>query len=318
MKTRADYSEVELRTKQIYVEQHKNFLSDDSIFQRHLAAAQNTDTYDLPREFFKGKTILDAGCGNSGYFEVAMYNLGAKNVTCLDIGEEWKAEMDKVLFKHKIPAGFCRYQSGSTTEIPFQDGTFDFAVSYGVLMHLETVEMASTAVSELSRVTRRPGAVYAHIGIDKPGIVDRYIVKALRAAYQEDPEFKAFIDNIDPDAINSELARIYRSCHEHDPRLREVPDSLFSNLITLDSATFWQNMLQVPVQQGPALSEEWGRSEMARNGLVNIRRPKGTYWLRNDFRRFLAPLHFSLGSPLASLFYGNGHVKLTAEKPGKA
>jgi hypothetical protein len=89
---------------------------------------------------------------------------------------------------------------------------------------------------------------------------------------------------------------------------------LLTTLITLDTTTFWQNMLQVPVQQGPLLSEDWGRAEMEKNGLINIRRPKGSYWIRNDFRRFLAPFHYSLQSPIAKLFYGNGHVKLMAEK----
>ena len=83
----------------------------------------------------------------------------------------------------------------------------------------------------------------------------------------------------------------------------------------MDSTTFLQNMLQVPIQQGPLLTEDWGRAQMQANGLVNIRRPKGIYWLRNDFRRFLSPIHFSLESELAKLFYGNGHVKLIAEKP---
>ncbi|MFM8719357.1 MAG: class I SAM-dependent methyltransferase, partial [Chthoniobacterales bacterium] len=142
----------------VYIEQHKNYLKDESIFKRHLATAQNVETYDLPKSYFKGRSVLDAGCGNTGYFEVAMYNLGAKSVTCLDIGEEWKEEIEKVLHKNKIPRGFCVFQSGSTTDIPFPDETFDFVVSYGVLMHLETIELASTGISELARVARKPVA----------------------------------------------------------------------------------------------------------------------------------------------------------------
>ncbi|MCZ2207714.1 hypothetical protein [Cylindrospermopsis raciborskii] len=161
---------------------------------------------------------------------------------------------------------------------------------------------------------RRGGGVYSHIGIDKPGIVDRYIVKALRQAYQEDNEFRNFIDNINPESINNEISLIYRNCQEYDQRLSEFPLQLLTTLITLDTTTFWQNMLQVPVQQGPLLSEDWGRVEMEKNGLINIRRTKGSYWIRNDFRRFLAPFHYSLESPIPKLFYGNGHVKLMAEK----
>jgi ubiquinone/menaquinone biosynthesis C-methylase UbiE len=87
-----------------------------------------------------------------------MYNLGVKHVTCLDIGDEWKGELSKILSKYKIPTGFCDFVSGTTTELPFSDETFDFVASNGVLMHLETVDMASVAIKELSRVARGGGA----------------------------------------------------------------------------------------------------------------------------------------------------------------
>jgi hypothetical protein len=145
--------------------------------------------------------------------------------------------------------------------------------------------------------------------------VDRYIVKTLRSAYQEDEEFRSFIDTINPKFINSAILEFFNKCSKYDPRLVEISEDLLNNLITLDSTTFWQNMLQVPIQQGPKLSEEWGMKTMSKHGLKNIRRPAGTYWIRNDFRGYLAPIHFSLDSPIARLFYGNGHVKLIADKP---
>jgi len=309
----SNYSDTEIKTKQIYIEQHKNYRRDKSIFQRHLNSAVDLATYDVDSDYFLGKHILDAGCGNTGYFQVAMFRLGARHVTCLDIGDDWKYEMEKVLMDNEIPKEFCDFVDGSTTDLPFPEGSFDFVASNGVIMHLETVEMAKLAISELSRVVRRGGGVYSHIGIDKPGIVDRYIVKSLRQAYKEDEEFKSFIDNITPEGVNNEISSIYKNCEEYDGRL-DGAICLLATLITLDTTTFWQNMLQVPVQHGPLLSEDWGRYEMERCGLINIRRPKGSYWIRNDFRRFLAPFHFSLESPLAKLFYGNGHVKLIAEK----
>jgi ubiquinone/menaquinone biosynthesis C-methylase UbiE len=127
-----------------------------------------------------------------------MFNLGAAHVTCLHIGEEWKSELEKVLQKHRVPNGFYSFVSGSTINLPFNDGEVDFMASNGVLMHLETKQMAADALKELTRVTKVGGTLYSHIGIDKPGIVDRYIVKALRAAYVEDHESRSFIDEIAP------------------------------------------------------------------------------------------------------------------------
>ena len=69
-----------------------------------------------------------------------MFRLGARHVTCLDIGDDWKDEMEKVLMDNEIPKEFCDFVDGSTTDLPFSEGSFDFVASNGVIMHLETVE----------------------------------------------------------------------------------------------------------------------------------------------------------------------------------
>jgi len=159
------------------------------------------------------------------------------------------------------------------------------------------------------------GYLYAHIGIDKPGLVDRYIIKSLRQAYVEDTEFREFIDNLNPSEVKKEIYASFSEACAHDPRLSRRDLDMIEELITLDTTTFLQNMLQVPMQIGPELSEAWGKETMTEAGLIDVRRPQGTYWLRNDFRRFLAPIHFVAGrKSIATLFYGNGHVKLTARK----
>ena len=314
MTSEIKYTKVQERTKEIYIDQHKNFYADDTIFQRHFSHAADPESYDLTADFFVGKHVLDAGCGNSGYFQVAMHHLGAGRVTCLDIGADWQQELRKIVAKHNVPDGFIECIEGTTTNLPFPDESFDFVASNGVIMHLETVEMAKTALAELSRVARKGGVVYSHIGIDKPGIVDRYIVKSLRQAYQEDTEYRDFIDSLKPEAVVAELTDIYQTGLQHDGTLTPAIISLVSSLFTLDSTTFLQNMLQVPIQQGPRLSEEWGVSTMKEVGLTNVRRARESYWKRNDFRKYLAPIHYRLDSPTARLFYGNGHVKLVGDK----
>ena len=156
------YSEIEKRTKDIYINQHKKYGIDVSIFQRHFNHAADPKSYDLQVDFFKGKHVLDAGCGNSGYFQVAMHALGARKVTCLDIGTDWQPELKKIVLKHGVPENFCAMVEGSTTRLPFDDEAFDFVTSNGVLMHLESIEMAKTALSELARVTVGGGAICPH------------------------------------------------------------------------------------------------------------------------------------------------------------
>ena len=45
----------------------------------------------------KNSIVLDAGCGNSGYFAKAMIDLGAKHVYCLDLGKQWTRNLKKGL-----------------------------------------------------------------------------------------------------------------------------------------------------------------------------------------------------------------------------
>jgi ubiquinone/menaquinone biosynthesis C-methylase UbiE len=309
------YSDSEIKTKQIYVDQHNNYMKDDSIFQRHLKNAVNPRSYNLDPEFFIGKHVLDIGCGNSGYFQVAMHSLGARKITCLDIGTSWQNDLRDILAKHDVPSDFFECVDGNATMLPFSDGTFDFVASNGVLMHLETVDLAEVAIREMSRVTVNGGVVYAYIGIDKPGIVDRYIVKSLRQAYVEDDEFREWVDNLTPDSITSEISSVYSEASTYDnSNICELAEN-FKDLFTLDSVTFIQNLLQVPIQQASLLSENWGTGVMRAAGLTDVRRVQENYWVRNDFRKYLAPFHFAVrDSKIARLMYGNGHVKLSGWK----
>jgi len=86
------------------------------------------------------------------------------------------------------------------------------------------------------------------------------------------------------------------------------------SLFTLDTATFFQNVLQVPRQLGQQLGEAWARAHFEALGFTNVRRVGDRYWQRNDIRKFAAPLHFDHEHPIGRLIYGSGHVKMMAEK----
>ena len=94
-----------------------------------------------------------------------------------------------------LPKDKFELKSGSTTEVPYEDNQFDFVASNGVLMHLPSKDDAVTACSELYRVLKPGGNLYIYFGVDKPGIVDTYIIPSLREAYKKDNEFKKIRDN---------------------------------------------------------------------------------------------------------------------------
>ena len=310
------FTKIEKLTKQIYTSQHLNFSigKDKSIFNRFLNHVKQPSYYGLTKNFFKGKSVLDVGCGNTGFIEVAMYLLGVSNIACVDIGKSWIPHLKKVLATSNVPETLLTYTQGSTTKIPFANSSFDFVISHGVLMHLENINKAKIALKELVRVTKKGGYIYLYTGVDKPGIVDKYILPSLRKAYKEDKNFRYFIDKIDYRKITKNLIECFHSAKRYDKSFNKDFLNLISGLFTIDSETFVKNAVQVPVQQGPLLDFGFIKQELNKLGIKNVKRIPEIYWKRNDFRRYLAPFHYRLDVPLSKMFWGGGHVKIICYK----
>ena len=307
-----EFTEIEKKTKALYVEQHKAYIRDKSIFDRFYNMARKEETYGLPEGYLKGKRVADIGCGNSAYFEKALYDNGCEHITCLDIGEDWIPELTSALDVVEVPRDAYSTVSGSATALPFDDEQFDVTFSNGVIMHLNGIEEAERAMSEMARVTKKGGLLYVYVAIST-GIVDKYILPAMRDAYREVPELQKFIDTLTPEKLHAATDGLVDTAREHDPEIAAPLKSAFDSL-TLDTITFWQNVLQVPVQLGNDLSEQWGREQFEKLGFVNVKRIPSVYWKRNDMRRYLVPAHYNTDNPVANLLYGDGHIKLIGEK----
>ena len=104
----------------------------------HLATDENfiangtrlVETYtQLPASWFKGKTLLDAGCGN-GRWAYVFSLLGAK-VTAVDQSDHGLENVRRLC--GEFP-GFRAQAADLLVPLPFQE-TFDFVWSFGVLHH---------------------------------------------------------------------------------------------------------------------------------------------------------------------------------------
>lgn len=308
------FSEVEKETKKIYVSQHKKYMEDEELFKRHYGVAVNPSSYGVDGGFFKGKHVLDAGCGNSAYFQKAMFDLGVAHVTCIDIGDTWIPELKNALNILGVPEDFCDMVPASVSNLPFEDYRFDFIASNGVLMHLDGLSEAALAFSEMSRVLKSSGALYVYVGVENPGIVDKYILPALRNAYVIEPEFRSYIDGLTPAEIQQSIKSYCELAEKNDNSInvKAIVDNL--DLITLGFVTFIHNALQVPIQQGPNLGLAWANEQFIKNGFTSFDRVPDVYWMRNDVRKFLSPAHYDLANPLSKIFYGGGHLKMMGIK----
>jgi SAM-dependent methyltransferase len=108
------------------------------------------NNFDL--EWLKNKKCLDAGCG-SGRYSVAMALHGAAWITAVDVSETGLLEARRRATE--FPQ--IKFQQGSVLELPFEDETFDFVWSAGVIHHTADFDKA---LSELTRVLRPGGKLF--------------------------------------------------------------------------------------------------------------------------------------------------------------
>lgn len=82
-------SETADKTREVYEKQHNMYLKDQVLFNRFLKMYSDLSYYHLEESDLRGKRILDAGCGNTAYFQLAMHRFGVEHQTCLELGDNW-------------------------------------------------------------------------------------------------------------------------------------------------------------------------------------------------------------------------------------
>lgn len=98
---------------------------------------------------------LDCGCG-TGHYVREMARLGYR-MTGFEFSEGMRAQA--TLTTRDVG---CEIGSGSITEIPHPDGSFDFAYAINVLHHLPDKAAQFAAVDEMLRVLKRGGLAFIH------------------------------------------------------------------------------------------------------------------------------------------------------------
>lgn len=304
--------EISLKTREIYLNQHNNYLKDKITFDRFLNMVKDPAYFHLEQKDFEGKHILDAGCGNTGYFEVAMHELGVEHMTCLDLGSEWIEPLSTFLQGYGDEGGIKNidYVSGSTDDLPFRDESFDMVFSNGVLPHLADVKQVEQAFSELARVTKPGGYLYIILGCPG-GLVEEELLPALRGYYDRNLEFKKLIDNLTPDMF-SELFKVINDGMKKNTGETFEYEKL-DKLFDIDFCTSVQNIIQAPTRLIMELDEEFILSKFKEYNFIDVKQCK-RFVKRENFRKFLAPLHYDTSNTYAKILYGAGNLEFIARK----
>jgi 2-polyprenyl-3-methyl-5-hydroxy-6-metoxy-1,4-benzoquinol methylase len=136
----------------------------------------------LPREFFDGKRVLDAGCG-SGRWTYALSELGA-DVVAIDLTAGGIESAHEAL-GDRANVTFCQADLFS---LPFRAESFDFVMSWGVLHHTRNTR---AAFSNLVPLVRRRGTLYVMV-YERLAPVRLFFTNALRAVMRRLPDERRY------------------------------------------------------------------------------------------------------------------------------
>jgi 2-polyprenyl-3-methyl-5-hydroxy-6-metoxy-1,4-benzoquinol methylase len=136
----------------------------------------------LPAEYFKGKLVLDAGCG-SGRWTYAMALLGAR-VIAVDFTDSG------VTITHQATHAMenVAVVQANLFGLPFQPGTFDFVVSWGVLHHTPDTRAAFERIAPL---VKRGGHLYVMV-YEKHNPVKFFFTNLIRWILRKLPEDRRY------------------------------------------------------------------------------------------------------------------------------
>ncbi len=138
------------QNRQIVKQQVPNFY--DGLWEHPIPEATSDlsvflNKVGLPKSWFKGKKVLDAGCG-WGKNTITLSKLGAK-VVAIDLCDLKPA-------KEYVKDDNVLFLKADLRKLPFQDNEFDFVICEGVLHHMDEY---LTAFNQLYRVLKKKGVI---------------------------------------------------------------------------------------------------------------------------------------------------------------
>jgi ubiquinone/menaquinone biosynthesis C-methylase UbiE len=144
-------SKVEARTGQLFGDLwHK---LDDEQFEQSVALfAHRFEANDFDLSWLEGKRCLDVGCGG-GRYSIAMARLGAREVVGVDISEQG---IENARLRGRDLSNL-RFKIANVLELPFEDDSFDFVCSSGVLHHTTD---SDRGLDQVARVLSPGGKLY--------------------------------------------------------------------------------------------------------------------------------------------------------------
>jgi SAM-dependent methyltransferase len=121
----------------------------DLVFASHVVEHYLARRAALVQRLLSRGAVLDVGCG-TGILAARLANLGYE-VAGVDLAPAMLARAQRRGLRHVYAA--------RSTAMPFENGSFDLAITVATLHHLETPERVAGTIGEMGRVVRDGGFV---------------------------------------------------------------------------------------------------------------------------------------------------------------
>lgn len=146
---------LEKSTSNLYSELWKEF-NKSTLTEESMDLLKRRLSMETIEKFIVGKVVLDMGCG-SGRYTLALAKAGAAKVIGVDVQSKSFAVAKKWAQENNLPVEF---REANVHCLPFEDESFDFVFSNGVLHHSSSIEKG---LSELVRVLKNSCSAFLYL-----------------------------------------------------------------------------------------------------------------------------------------------------------
>ena len=138
----------------------------------------------LEKNWFKGKSAFDAGCGDMIVLSIRMAEFGAANIYSMDLGTEWMENAKSQIKKYEIKDNIINLIDGNVLAIPCESNSVDFVAINGVLCHLPDMTEVEKGFSEGARICKPCGYFYTSFSVEG-GLMEEAIYPAIQKYYYQ-------------------------------------------------------------------------------------------------------------------------------------
>ena len=186
-------------TRAIYHAQHQRIVADERAMSRFVGMF-SCEYFGLPADWFAGKSVLDAGCGDTAKLLIALHGMGCRDLHGFDLGEEFIPVARTALASWHVPPHAVHLRPGNLLDPPYEPESFDFVACHGVMVHLNSLDEVRTAFAGLARLVKPGGYLYTVYG-SVGGLLEGAIFPAIRQYYRDNADFRRFIDELKPEHL---------------------------------------------------------------------------------------------------------------------